>query len=186
MYYWFTTSSLYFTEWLYFEVFQNKPVETVKFRLYPLMNFSPTSEYYIASRQHDIGYSHGIFFPLAFTRIWSPLPLGLPRPVRSVPRFRYLSTGFFFTYLPALFHAGSAFRISPFRAFPLLSSCDASQHPLPSWCYLPSRLPCQAFSLVLLLLENLRVSPSTLCLQKSIRKKRSSPRLLPTQEFALI
>lgn len=129
MYYWFTTSSLYFTLRLYFEAFHHQACRNCYVSTHPLMEFRSASETSHRALRLFSRSSHGILFPMTSSRTQGSLTPGLPHPVRSALRFHYLPAVSFLEHLPALFHAGSVFGIHPFRALALLSSRNTFRYP---------------------------------------------------------
>ena len=111
----------------------------MSFRNYPRIDFSATSESYTTPHQLKAGYSHEVSFPSAFIRIWSPLPLGLPHPVRSAHRLSQPHSDL----LLQIHTSPVSCWIRPWdftlQSFFLSSRCNIFQYHLPSWCfyYLP-------------------------------------------------
>jgi len=111
------TTSMYFTQRLYFEAFQKQACRKRELSEHPLVNLSSTSEYYIAPHQPRL------VTLMRFLSLWRMLEseahLLWVCLTQYVPLlgFRSLSTVSFFRSIPALFHAGSVWGILPFKAF---------------------------------------------------------------------
>ena len=78
---------------------------------------------------------------MTFADIRSPLYPGIPSRFVALSGFLNLLALYFSGYLPALFHAGNAFGVQPFRVFPPPSSrVGLIDPPVPS-CRSPASLP---------------------------------------------